>query len=363
MSVKKICIAIHGLSHAGAERVAVAWANYLTRHGHDVFMLIYAGGDDSYVLDKRVRIVSIATTQEAFFAMPVWKRLWEIRKIIRREAPQTLISFLPRMQLNMLLATIGLRIERIETIRNNPWVDKDVGKRRFLWNLCFRRADKIILQTTEQSEYFDLVTRKKCTVISNPIAKEFISGRKEYSEKVQRFVAVGRLSAQKNYAVMIQAFALAVADDPNYTLDIYGMGSSEAMDSIRSLIAQLRLADRVRLCGWTGNISELLQQYDAFLMSSDYEGMPNALAEAMVSGLVCVSTNCRTGPKDMIEHGKNGYLIPVGDIDAYAEGIKTVLKMDVCECARMGAAARERMLEMCSVENTLARLKTLVEAE
>ena len=91
--------------------------------------------------------------------------------------------------------------------------------------------------------------------------------------------------------------------------------------------------------------------------------MPNALAEAMVSGLVCASSNCRTGPKDMIGHGYNGYLFPAGDAEAYAEGIKAILNMDVQECADMGAAARKTMLEMCSEENTLARLKALVEKD
>ena len=83
--------------------------------------------------------------------------------------------------------------------------------------------------------------------------------------------------------------------------------------------------------------------------------------EAMVTGLVCISTKCRTGPKDMIDHGQNGYLIPVGNPEAYAEGIRAVLAMSSQECARMGAAAREKMLEMCSEEKTLARLKALVE--
>lgn len=361
--MNRICIAIYALSHAGAERVAVSWANYLTQHGHDVFMLIYAGRDNAYALDKRIRIISIAESQDAFFAMPVWKRLWEIRKIIRREAPQTLISFLPKLQINMMLATLGMRMERIETVRNNPWVDKDVGRKRFLWDLCFRRADRIILQTPEQGEYFTPRMQKKCTVIRNPISREFVSQKKEYSSSVRKFVAVGRLSAQKNYPVMIRAFALAVANTPDCTLDIYGMSSAEEEESIKMLIRQLGMEERICLRGWTSNISELLPEYDAFLMSSDYEGMPNALAEAMVTGLVCISTKCRTGPKDMIDHAQNGYLIPVGNPEAYAEGIKAILAMSPQECAQMGAAAREKMLEMCSEEKTLVRLKALVEGD
>lgn len=363
MAVKKICIAIHGLSHAGAERVAVLWANYLAQNGYDVFMLIHAECDHTYDLDRRIRIIPIAKTQDVYREMPVWKRMIRIREIVYREAPQTLISFLPRMQINMMLATLGMHVERIETIRNNPWIDKDIGKKRFLWNLCFSKANKIIVQTQEQSQYFDLALQKKCTVISNPISKEFISFKKVYSDKARRFVAVGRLSAQKNYSLMIQAFALAADDVPNCTLDIYGKGSEEEVEKTRALIREQGMEGRISLRGWARNISELLLQYDAFLMSSDYEGMPNALAEAMATGLVCVSTNCRTGPKDMITHGRTGYLVPVGNVASYAEGIRNVLAMDIQECVQMSEAARNRMLEMCSEENTLSRLKALIEAE
>ena len=361
--MKKICIAIHELSHAGAERVAVSWANYLARHGHEVFMLVYGGSDDAYALDENVRVVSVAETQDAFFAIPVPKRLAAIRSIIRREAPNTLISFLPKLQINMMLATLGMRLERIETIRNNPWADRDVCKKRVLWNLCFRRADKIIVQTPEQAEYFSPSLRKKCTVISNPISAEFAGEAKEYTGSARKFVAVGRVSAQKNYPLMIRAFAQAASDLPDSTLDIYGMASPAAKESVSGLISSLGLDGRVNLRGWAGNISELLPRYDAFLMSSDYEGMPNALAEAMVIGLVCVSTNCRTGPKDMIENGKSGLLVPAGDVSAFADGIRAVLDMDKSECAAMGAAAREKILAMCSEENTLARLKALVEVD
>ena len=360
--MKKICIAIHALSHAGAERVAVSWANYLACHGHEVFVLTYGRSDDSYALDERVRTIPVAETQAAFFALPIWKRLWAIRRIIHQEAPQTLISFLPRMQINMMLATLGMKMERIETVRNNPWVDKDIGKRRFLWNMCFCRADKIIVQTGEQRSYFKPSLQRKCTVISNPISEEFASMEKRYSHRVRKFVAVGRLGAQKNYPLMIQAFSRAAADLPDCTLEIYGQGTPEAAESIKALICQLGMEKRIRLRGWVRNISQILSKYDAFLMSSDYEGMPNALAEAMATGLVCVSTNCRTGPKDMIEQGCSGYLASVGDNDAFTEVIKTVLEMEVHECADMGSAARARILDLCSEENTLARFIALVES-
>ena len=363
-NAKKICIAIHGLAHAGAERVAASWANYLAKQGHSVIVVVYAQTTDTYDLDERVKVIPLADSKDEYFQLSKGKQCLRIRKVIRRERPQAIISFLPKMQISMMLATLGMRIKRIETVRNNPWIDKDVAGKRMLWNLCFYRSDAIIIQTKEQSLYFPEKVRRKCVVISNPISRDFSAKHKVYgNEEIRRFLAVARINAQKNYPMMIRAFAQTAQKSPSCTLDIYGAGSPEAETEIRKLITRLGMEEIVHLCGWKRNISEILLQYDAFLMSSDYEGMPNALAEAMAAGLVCLSTDCRTGPKDMIDDGKNGYLAQTGDVSSFAAGIETILQMNPQQRAAMGMAAREKILEMCSEENTLTRLNQLIESE
>lgn len=361
---KKICIAIHGLAHAGAERVATSWANYLVGQGHLVSIVVYASSADSYDLDERVRIAPLADTREAYFALSKLEQLSQIRKTIRLEAPDILISFLPKMQISMMLGTIGLRLKRIETIRNNPWIDTDVSGKRFLWNLCFRRSDRIVVQTHEQSLYFSERLQRKCVVISNPISAHFAKVKKTYdSDTVRRFVSVARINNQKNYPMMIRAFAKAVQGNASCMLDIYGAGAADKVQELQNLIAELGMETQIRLCGWRKDIHDILTSYDAFLMSSNYEGMPNALAEAMAAGLVCLSTDCKTGPKDMIDHGVNGFLAKTGDVQSFADGIETILTMNQQQCADMGMAAREKILEMCAEENTLVRLKQLIEAE
>lgn len=364
MNKKKICIAIHGLAYAGAERVAATWASYLAKQGHDVFVLVYGCSEDTYEMHPSVRMVPIAATRDAYFQMSKPKQLLHIRKIIRQERPDTLISFLPKMQITMMLATLGMRLRRIETVRNNPWVDKDVKKKRFLWNWCFRRSDAIIVQTKEQSLYFSERLQKKSVVISNPVADDFIDRQKVYGDEgIRKFVAVARINPQKNYPMMVRAFAKIAEKDPACTLDIYGTGAPEEVQKVQALIGELGMNKNIHLCGWRRDISELLSTYDAFLMSSDYEGMPNALAEAMACGLVCLSTDCKTGPKDMIDSGLNGYLAKTGDEQSFTEGIQKILQMDPQQCAAMATAAKEKILEMCSEENTLLRLKQLIEAK
>lgn len=361
-NAKKICIAIHGLSHAGAERVAASWANYLVGQGHQVSVVVYALSADTYDLDDRVRLVPLADTREQYFHLSKIQQLFCIRKTIKREKPQVLISFLPKMQISMMLATLGMRIKRLETVRNNPWIDTDVAGKRFLWNLCFHRSNIILVQMKEQSEYFSKRLQKKCVVISNPISDSFVDQQKVYlGDKTSRFVAVARINTQKNYPLMVRAFAQAAQRDPSCILDIYGAGKPEKVQELQKLIEQLGMEEKIHLCGWRRDISEILTQYDAFLMSSDYEGMPNALAEAMAAGLVCLSTDCKTGPKDMIRSGMNGILAKAGDVDSFAGGIATILNMDQQQRSQMGKRARESILEMCSEENTLARLNQQIE--
>lgn len=363
-NAQKICIAIHGLAQAGAERVAASWANYLVKQGHDVFVLVYAVTDNSYSLDPGVRVVPVAETREAYFRLPKHKQILSMRKIIRQESPQMVISFLPKMQISMMLATLGMRIRRVETVRNNPWIDKDVDGKRFLWNLCFQRSDAIIVQTEEQSTYFFKRLQKKCVVISNPISADFVKNKKVYGdEEISKFVAVARINAQKNYPMMIRAFAKVAGQNPACTLDIYGAGSPEAVEDLQELINRLGMEHNIYLRGWARDISRLITTYDAFLMSSDYEGMPNSLLEAMASGMVCLSTDCRTGPKDMIDSGKSGFLARTGDEESFAEGIVKITRMDLAQRIAMGTAAREKILALCSEKNTLERLNQLIETE
>lgn len=362
--LKKICIAIHGLAHAGAERVAASWASYLAEQGKDVIVLVYAVSENTYDLDARVRVIPLAETAEAYYSLSKARQLLLIRRVIRAEKPDRIISFLPKMQISMMIATLGMKVKRIETVRNNPWVDRDVDKKRFLWDLCFRRSDAIIVQTREQALYFSDKLQKKCVVISNPVSKAFAAFRKIYQAgTITRFVAVARLNAQKNYPMMIHAFSRITEKNPGCVLDIYGKGSPETMENLQALIDQLGMHDNIRLQGWVRNIPETLLDYDAFLMSSDYEGMPNALAEAMAVGMVCLSTDCRTGPKDMIDHGVSGFLAATGNESSFAAGIEAILQMNLEERIAMGAAAREKILTMCSEENTLRRLNELIESD
>lgn len=360
--MKRILIAIHALSYDGAEKVAALWANYLAKNGHQAAFLVRYRLEREQLLEEGISVLSVADTPDSYRTMGAMHRLIKVREIVKQFNPNVVISFLPKMQMLVMVATLGVKCKRLETVRNNPWLDKDVGRKRLLWNLGFLRGDRIILQTEEQAEYFPKWMQKKCVVIHNPILNDPVA-RQYQSDYPRKFIAVGRVSEQKNYPVMINAFAQAAEKVADCTLDIFGTGSREAVQDIQAQIDALDMSENIHLCGWRRDISEILTTYDAFLLSSDYEGMPNALAEAMAAGLVCLSTDCKTGPKDMIDSGINGFLVTTGDAVSFSKKIQEITQMNLQQCAIMGAAARDTILDMCSEENTMKRLLHLIESE
>jgi glycosyltransferase involved in cell wall biosynthesis len=151
-------------------------------------------------------------------------------------------------------------------------------------------------------------------------------------------VSVGRLTAQKNQALLIRAFA-RIAGRTKEKLRLYGAG--ELREELQALIESLGLSERVRLMGLSGNVAGDVRNARMFVLSSDYEGLPNALLEAMAMGLPCVSTDCQGGgPAMVIENGVNGLLTPIGDEEALAAAMLRLLQNPE-EAEAMGRAAKK----------------------
>ena len=360
--MKKILLNIRRLSNGGAERVIALWSGILVERGYDVSLYLSYRSEDEYCVDSRVNIASTAQSQKEFFSLSRYQRMRKHREYIKNFKPNVIINFLPKMQIEMMVISVGIKSRIIETVRNNPWIDADIGRMRPLWNICFKRADAIIVQTTEQIDYFSVAERNKCTVVRNPLDKAYkASPNRSYEKEATRFVASGRLSAQKNYPMMIRAFSKIAKKNDNISLDIYGKGSEDYTARLQKCIDQEDMLGRITLKGQVKNMSEVLGLYDSYIMSSDYEGMPNALAEAMATGMVCISTDCKTGPCDMIQNGQNGYLVKTGDATEMAKAIETVASMSKEQCVEMGSMARRSILELCDDEVNIKKLIEVIE--
>jgi len=360
--MKKVMLAIGSLGGGGAERVVSVWANKLCDKGYDVTVLAYGHVENEYKFCEKVSVCTVVEYHEDIKHLNYITRLKKMRAILKMKAPDVLISFLPQVQIWMMLASWGMRLRRVETVRNNPWMVAPKNTIvRILWKMCFKRADSIIIQTREQAEFFGKKEREKSVLIPNPISEQFRANVKEtYSDKVRRFIAVGRIATQKNYPLMLEAFSLAMEKDPEIELSIYGAGEDGYVENIERQIKERGLENNVRLMGRTQEMHVALLQADAFIMTSDYEGMPNALVEAMAIGLPCISTNCKTGPKDLIDTGKNGFLVKEGDPAEVAAAIIKVATLDREQAFEVGQEARQRVLDLCSEKNSLERLLEII---
>lgn len=360
--MKKILFSITGLGGGGAERVVSVWASQLAEKGYDVGIFTFSKGTNDYEVSSKIKRLTLTENIKDYLAMSYIKRYRLMRKTVKDFSPDVVISFLQRMQIWMAAVTVGLRVKRIDTVRISPWHSTVGAATKHMWKLCFKTGDLTILQSEDQKPFFSKSVQKKCVVVPNPLNEAYEKeGKTEFPEKATRFAAAGRLSQQKNFPLLIRAFAKACESHSDITLDIYGKGEDTYVAELQSLINELGVSERVRLCGRSDNMHGELMEHDAFVMSSDFEGMPNALAEAMAVGLVCVSTDCKTGPRDLIRDGKNGFLVPVGDVDAMAEKIQAVADMDADAIERFGVEARRYVTELCGRDNSLRKLIEAIE--
>ena len=173
-------------------------------------------------------------------------------------------------------------------------------------------------------------------------------------------VAAGRLIEQKNYPMLIASMKRVTERHPDAVLKIYGSGGLE--EELENRIKDNNLQNNVFLMGRSDRLKEELSKADIYVLSSDFEGMPNALMEAMAAGLPCISTDCPTGPKDIIESHKTGLLVPVGDEAAMSDAICYMYenKDKACE---MGIRAREMIKEVCGAERIITELMGICEGK
>ena len=358
--MNKIIFSITHLSGGGAERVVCVWANELANKGYDVGILISGHYGKEYPISKEVKIYSVCNKYEEYEKLSLFAKLHRKRRLLKEINPTYVISFLEQNQVWTMISSYGLGIKRIETVRNNPWkVAPQNIIYRWLWLRTFSKAYRVIFQSKDQMGYFEKRIQNKGIVIPNPISDIYNNFYKtDFSIKPEHFIAVGRLTEQKNYQMMIEAFGIACKKNPNLQLSIYGEG--EQKEYIEHMIHEKKLDQNISLKGRSNNIEIELSKNDIFLMSSDYEGMPNSLMEAMASKLICISTSCKTGPSNLIDDGINGFLVPVGDPIEMAACIERVMNMSLEDVKNIGECAHKKIIAYCSVENSVDRLANIL---
>lgn len=308
----KIVFFIPSLGSGGAERVVSVLASEFAQRGHDVHIAMLANRNLYYPLIESVSIHYLDCEKD--LGLPVikryLKRLSKIRHLTRTISPDVVISFMAETNIDVCLALVGIRMPIIVSERNDPAIDPASRAKQWLRRLAYLKPAHFVFQTPDAQAYFSRRIQKRSSIILNPLSsnlpKHFIG------EREPRIVSVGRLHSQKNITLLLTAFAEVVKKYPQYSLEIYGEGPLE--ERIKEKIHEMNLQEKVLLKGFCKDVHQKIVAASMFVMTSDYEGMPNALLEAMAIGLPCISTDCPCGgPRMLIQSGINGQLVPVAD--------------------------------------------------
>ena len=330
----KITLFIPSLIGCGAERVMVNLANFLCQKGYDVTILNYRSNESPYALYGEVKRKFLYDKAESygffnkviryFFTAQYVKhtvkdRARRLKKFIKKNDTDCYLVMLESATAELLELREYVKCPIIVSERNYP-ESYPLNVKQKLYDLS-RFADGFVFQTESAKKcYGDGV--KKSTVIPNAVNELFVDSGDDVIDKTKVIINAGRLESQKNQRLLIKAFAESGLTD--HTLEIYGDGPLKA--ELQDLIESLDIQDRVFLKGYSNDLKNIMKRSSLFVLSSDYEGIPNVLLEAMALGLPCVTTDFSGGgAHTLIDDGENGIIVRAGDEKGLSAAIKNVL--------------------------------------
>lgn len=345
----RLAFVISCLEMGGAQRVAVLLIEELRRRGWQVCLIAtYSGRTTSFYRipdGVETHTLSELTGQRRSRTLSRVLRVLALKRLFQEFQPTAIVSFLTDANIATLLASRGLDVPKVVSERSFPPSDKLPFLYRLLRKLCYPRASNVVMQTTQGLGWLrsNIAAANGC-VIPNPVvlplptAHPQVTPEEVVPSDAKLILAVGRLNMEKGFDLLVEAFLRLGSDAQGWTLAILGDGPQR--ERLAAMCSGSTAVARVMLPGAVGNVSDWYRRADLFVLSSRYEGFPNSLVEAMAHGCACVSVDCLTGPRDIIEHGVNGILTEPDSPAALSEGIRTAIADDALRL-RLGSAARE----------------------
>ena len=339
---EKIFYYIDAMYMGGANRVMANLADYFCETGSQTILVndICPTDDVEYKISPKIKRVFLQRKKTNRLSKNIL-RIVDLRRMVKKERPDAIISFMGPPNIRMLIATVGLRVKKIVSVRNDPNVEYGTGLKRIAAANIFRLADGIVFQTKDAAEYFPHSIRRRSKIIFNPVNPKFY----DYHWRTggTEIVIIGRLQPQKNPMNALRAFELIHEKLPQYILGFYGDG--ELKSELESYAQKAGIADKVRFHGKTNNVESVLAGAALFVLCSDYEGMPNALMEAMAVGVPVIATDSPCGgSRALVENEDQGALVPCKDSEKLAEAMLDILS-DNAKQMRMSAGAAKRARE------------------
>ncbi len=335
----KIAFFIYSMSVGGAERVTESLANYWADRGHDVIIvsMVPLQKNDS-ALRSSVRQIHVPlSSNRANVIIGLWnnvRRVVAFRKILVKERPAVAIAMMATTNVILAIAGLGLSINQIGSERTNP-ERLNLGR---IWGalryLAYGWLDCIVAQTDAASDWLRQNTNaERVTVIPNPVQIPLPIKNPTVSvdqilgnEKQKIILCVGRLVEEKRLDIAISVFAKLAPRYRQWVLVILGEGPMRS--ELEAQAESLEIQHRVYMVGTVGNVADWYRYSQIYLMTSDFEGFPNTLLEAMAHGCAVVAVDCQTGPSEMIENGVNGFLVPQNDFNALSAILERCMEDD-----------------------------------
>lgn len=338
----RIVFTLFSLWAGGAERVTSRLANELAQRGHDISIVTKVpASTDFYALHPKVLRTHIVDQRHRSVIRRViaaFHRSRSIRTAILDVSPDVVISLMSKWNLRVAVALLGDNTPLIVSERVDP-IAEPLG---FPWNLLRRliypRVSKLVLVSAAMEKSFGWVHESKRIVLENPVSKGMYTPR-TWAARDDSIVAMGRFVHQKGFDLLIEALAPVLKEHSSWTLTILGDGPQR--ERLKALIAAEGLEDRVNLPGIVPNPEDWLVTAKMFVLSSRYEGYPNALLEALASGATCVAFACPTGPDEILIHGETGYLVEPESLDGLTSACRNVIERP-SEAAAVAARGLKR---------------------
>jgi glycosyltransferase involved in cell wall biosynthesis len=361
----KVLFFISSLEGGGAERVMVTLlSNIEGSRIEPVLVLLYPATESPYreYLPEKIKVIVVERSSDSFFAKI--RQFTSFLRCVHRESPRILLSMLTHNNIMALCAGILLRIRVIvcEHITLGEAIGTGEGKRMLgvpvvpLVNILYGFADRVIAVSEgikrNLIEEFR-IPASRIQVVYNPIDCDAITELSTVPPEHPFFkgrepvvIGAGRLVMQKRFDILIKAFG-SVVKEMDARLIILGEGPER--DALQKLVSDCGMEDNVSLAGFQGNPYQFLSRADVFALSSGFEGLPMVILEAMACGAPVISTDCRSGPREILRNGECGLLVPVGDQVALSKGIVTLLR-DRALREKFSKAGKERAKDFSAGE-------------
>lgn len=311
----RICIVISNPSIGGAQKVSITLAHWLSSHKHQVCIIgVQSTALPTYDFDKI-----------NYYELNKGNKFIALHSKLKDFKPDVVLTMGIPLCLYTVPVCLSLHLKHVISERNDPAHFKGKITTKIFSRIIMRLANSYVFQTKGAQQYYGGNIAKKSIIIPNPLFNVAQMPSEPYvGNRQKNIISVGRLNQQKNQILLINAFNLISNKYPNYKLIIWGEG--EERTCLESHIKKLGLQNRVFLPGNTKNLIDKIYDSSLFVLSSDFEGMPNALMEAMALGIPSISTDCPCGgPSELIKNNENGILVPVGDTDGLAFAMDNIL--------------------------------------